>query len=184
MKPPIIILIVVALLGLGGTGYYFMSSLRLQNEFADREKLITNLKEEKSRMEIELAVLKNSDLAKDLELTQLKLKTSEKDLSESKKEVARLGARVKTMEAGLNKMRPYLNAIEAIQKVVLGDTGITKSLVANADPKVSTLNDQEISGHWQKAKDNIDWERMGWQQRFFGDTISTIISRIFNLIPD
>lgn len=175
MKNFFIAAICIILAGAGGYFFY-------QNQIL--EKQIADLKDEKAGVEKEFAVLKNSDLAKDLELTQLKLKTSEKDLSESKKEVARLGSRVKTLETGLNKMRPYLNAIEAIQKVVLGDTGITKSLVANADPKVSTLNDQEISGHWQKAKDNIDWERMGWQQQFFGDTISTIILRILDLLSD
>ncbi|TSC78955.1 MAG: hypothetical protein G01um101429_631 [Parcubacteria group bacterium Gr01-1014_29] len=175
MKNIVIAAIFIILAGVGGYFFYQNQSL---------EKQIADLKDEKAGVEKELAVLKNSDLAKDLELTQLKLKTSEKDLSESKKEVARLGSRVTTLETGLNKIRPYLNAIEAVQKVVLGDTGITKGLVANADPKVSALKDQEISGHWQKAKDNIDWEVMGWQQRYFGDTISTIILRILNILPD
>ena len=184
MKPLIIILVVVALLGLGGAGYYFMSLLRLQNELVDREKLITTLKDEKAGVEKELAVLKNSDLAKDLELTQLKLKTSEKDLSESKKEVARLGSRVTTLETGLRSIKPYLSAIDAVQLVVLGTTGPTRSVVANVDPKVAALNDSEVSIRWAEAKQNIDFEQLSWQQQFFGNTISTIILRILALLPD
>ena len=179
-----VIVVIAVLVILGGGVYYFMDSLRLQNELADREKLITNLKEEKARVEIELAVLENSDLAKDLELTQLKLETIQKDLFESEKEVSRLVSRVNTLETGLRKINPYLSAIDAVQEVVLGESGVTKSLVASADPKVAALQDAEISSSWQEAKQNIDFERLSWQQRFFGDTISTIIVRIRNILPD
>ena len=178
MKSIAIISLLIATVALvGGGGYFFY-----QNQLF--EKQIADLKNEKSKVETELAVLKASDLAKDLELTRLKLKTSENDLAESKKEVVRLGSRVKTLETSLRSIKHYLSAIDAVQEVVLGESGVTKSLVASADPKVVALQDAEISGSWQEAKQNIDFERMSWQQRFFGDTISTIILRILTIIPD
>lgn len=172
-----IVIIIFLALVLAGGSYFFYQNQSL-------EKQIETLKDEKAEVEKELAVLKNSDLAKDLELTQLKLKTSENNLSESKKEVARLGSRVKTLETGLSKIRPYLSAIDAVQIVVLGELGVTKGLVASADPKVAALQDAEISSSWQEAKQNINFEQMSWQQQFFGNTISTIILRILNILPD
>ena len=177
MRPASIIFAIIAIIGVGATVFFFYQNKWLETEIAA-------LKDEKSKVETELAVLKNSDLAKDLELTRLKLKTSENDLAESKKEVVRLGSRVKTLETSLRSIKPYLSAIDAVQEVVLGESGVTKSLVASADPKVAALQDAEISGSWQEAKQNIDFERMSWQQRFFGDTISTIILRILTIIPD
>ena len=177
MRPASIILIIAVIVGLGAAVFFFYQNKELEIEIAA-------LKDKKAEVEQELAALKSTDLAKDLEHTQLKLKTSENDLSESKKEVARLGSRVKTLETSLRKIKPYLSAIDAVQEVVLGESGVTKSLVASADPKVAALQDAEISSSWQEAKQNIDFERMSWQQRFFGDTISTIILRILTIIPN
>ena len=182
MKNKLLIALVILILGWGG--YLFYQNLVLQAEKTAAEQELADLKDEKSKVETELDVLKNSDLAKDLERTQLKLKTSENDLSESKKEVARLGSRVKTLETSLRKIKPYLSAIDAVQLVVLGTDGPTRNVVANVDPKVAALNDSEVSSRWAEAKQNIDFEQMSWQQRFFGDTISTIISRILVLLPD
>jgi len=169
------IAVIIILVGIGGYFFYQNQSL---------EKQIATIGGEKVGVEKELAVLKNSDLAKDLELTRLGLKTSEKDLSDSQKEVSRLGSRVKTLETGLRNIKPYLSAIDAVQLVVLGTTGPTRSVVANVDPKVAALNDSEVSIRWAEAKQNINFEQLSWQQNFFGVTISTIISHILSILPN
>ena len=180
------LLIILIVIAVGVGGYLFWQNIVLNGQ-------LTNLKSEKLKVDTELAVLKASDLAKEVELLLLKLKNTEKDLaasekslSESKSEVSRLGSKVQTLEISLNKIKPYLSALDAVQKVITGETGITKASLANADPKVSALKDQEISDNWRKAKDNIDFDGdmvSRYDQRFFGDALSTIISRIFNLLP-
>jgi chromosome segregation ATPase len=173
----LLIIIIVIVLGVGG--YFLWQNTVLNDQLA-------NLKNEKSKVDTELAILKASDLAKEVQFLSFKLKTTEKSLSESEGEASRLGSRVQSLETNLNKIKPYLSAIDAVQKVITGETGITKASVANADPKVAVLKDSEISDHWRKAKDyiNFDGDRASsYNQRFFGDAISTIISRIFSLIP-
>ena len=168
----VIIAIIIAILAAAAAGVLFWKNQTLTQEKAGVEK--------------ELAVLKASDLAKEVELLSFKLKTVEKSLSESENEASRLGSRVQTLETSLNKIKPYLSAIDAVQKVVNGETGITKASLANADPKISALKDPEISNYWRKAKDyiNFDGDRVSsYDQRFFGYAISAIISRIFNLLP-
>lgn len=178
MKPLPIVLTAIALLGLAG-GFLFTKNQSLQNQFE-------NLGKEKTKVDTELAVLKASDLAKEVELLSFTLKATQKNLSESESEASRLDSRVKTLETSLSKIGPYLSAIDAVQKVENGETGITKVSMANADPKVTVLQDPEISDHWRKAKDNIhfDGDRVSsYNQKFFGDAISAMVSRIFNLLP-
>lgn len=173
------LLIIIIVIALGAGGYFFWQNAVLNDQ-------LTNLKNEKSKVETELAVLKTSDLAKEVERLSSKLKTTEQNLSKSEQEVSRLGARVNTLETSLAKIKPYLSAIDAVQKVENGETGITKVSMANADPKVAVLQDPEISDHWRKAKDNIhfDGDRVSsYNQSFFGDAISAMVSRIFNLLP-
>lgn len=173
------LLIIIIVIALGAGGYFFWQNAVLNDQ-------LTNLKNEKSKVDTELAVLKTSDLAKEVERLSLKLKTTEQNLSKSEQEVSRLGARVNTLETSLTKIKPYLSAIDAVQKVVTAETGITKASVANADPQVAALKDPEISDHWRKAKDyiNFDGDRVSsYNQRFFGDAISAMVSRIFNLLP-
>ena len=173
------LLIVIIIIVLGASSYFFWQNTVLNGQLA-------NLKNEKSKVDTELAVLKASDLAKEVQLLSFKLKTTEKSLSESESEVSRLGSRVQTLETSLSKIKPYLSALDAIQKVVTGDTGITRASLTNADPKVSVLKDSQISDDWRKAKDNIhfDGDRVSsYDQKFFGYALSTIISRIFNLLP-
>ena len=167
----VIISVIVAILAIAAVGVLFWKNQKLTQEKAGVEK--------------ELAVLKSSDLAKEVGLLSFKLKTAEKSLSESESEASRLGSRVQTLETNLNKIKPYLSAIDAVQKVITGEIGITKTSLANADPKISALKDSEISDQWRKAKDyiNFDGDRVSsYDQRFFGYAISAIISRIFNLL--
>ena len=178
-KSIVIIPIIIVIVVLAGGGYFFYQNQGLTKQVSD-------LKGEKAGVEKELAVLKASDLAKEVELLSFKLKATQKSLSESESEASRLGSRVQTLETSLNKIKPYLSAIDAVQKVVTAETGITKASIANADPKVAVLKDPEISDRWRKAKDNIhfDGDRVSsYNQRFFGDAISTMVSRIFNLLP-
>ncbi|MDP3792720.1 MAG: hypothetical protein Q8Q89_03235 [bacterium] len=172
-------LLIIIVIALVAGGYFFWQNTVLNGQLA-------NLKNEKTKVDTELAVLKASDLIKEVELLSFKLKTTEKSLSESESEVSRLGSRVQTLETSLNKIKPYLSALDAIQKVVTGDTGITRASLTNADPKVAVLKDSQISDDWRKAKDNInfDGDRVSsYDQRFFGSALSTIISRILNLLP-
>lgn len=77
MRPLIIALTVVAFLGLASAGFLFTKTQPLQNR-------LESLGEEKTKIETELAVLKNTNLAKENEILQLKLKTAEKDLAREK----------------------------------------------------------------------------------------------------
>lgn len=169
MKPLTIIFIIIAILGLAWTGFFFIKKQSLENQ-------LVSLKEEKTNVEKEFAMFKATDLAKEVEILQLKLKATEKDLSALQSEAPDLKARIRTFEAGVSKLESYLNAINAIENMVGG--GPTAAGVASVDSALNKLNDSSVSDRWANAKRGIDLDRKSWQGTSISDTVITITSRI------
>ena len=176
MKTLLTIFIVVAILGLIGAGYFFKTSSNLKQELRSAQDSIGKLKEEKTKVETELAVLKSTDLAKEVEFLRLNLKATEKDLVALQNEVPNLKARIRTFETGVSKLESYLNAIDAIENMVGG--GPTAAGVASVDSALNKLNDSSVSDRWANAKRGIDLERKSWQGTSISDTVITVTSRI------
>lgn len=105
--------LIVAVL-LIAAGYLFVNTQSLSREnktFANQNSIfqtqISNLKDEKTRLEKDLIFYKNTDLAKEVEILNLKLKDSEDKYEESKKKLS-------ATEANLNTLRQNISTIPKI----------------------------------------------------------------------
>jgi len=179
MKPLTIILIIVAILGLGGTGFLYMERQSLvvengdlQGEIKGSEKEITDLKDEKTKIETELAVLKTIDLEKEAELLRFKIKNAESDLAAAEKKSIKL-------ETNLSKTKPYADALDAIDHFFSGP--MTEANLKNIDVKISALGDSQITAQWKEAKADIDVSRGSWGVNGISHTFFLIISEIRGL---
>ena len=85
INPLLLIIVVIPVLSAGG--YFFWQNTVLNGQLA-------NLKNEKAKVETELSVLKNTNLAKENEILQLKLKTAEKNLAQEKEAFGQFRSRV------------------------------------------------------------------------------------------
>ena len=181
MKILLTIFIVVAILGLGGAGYFFKTSSSLKQELGVVQNSIVKLKEEKTKVETELAVLKSTDLAKEVELLQLKLKDTNKDLTAAQNNITNLQNKNASLEANLRKITPYLDVTSAIEQSL--SAPFTASSLANIDTKVSALHDSQITSLWLKGKGTVDIWRQSWMPSDVFPVIFLINSRIRNLLP-
>ena len=188
MKIPLTIFIVVAILGLGGTVFLFTQrqsltaeNTTLQGKLGDVEKTVAGLKDEKIKIEKELAVLKSTDLGKEVELLQLKLKNAERDLATAEKDTTGLKNKVNNLEANLGKITPYLDVTSAIEQSL--SAPFTASSLANIDTKVSALHDSQITSLWLKGKGTVDTWRQSWMPSDVFPVIFLINFRIRNLLP-
>jgi len=89
-----IILGIIALVILGAGGYFFWQNQNLSGQLNYARSQIAETKEAKSKVENELVVLKNTNLAKENEILRLKLKTAEKDLIQEKEAFSQFRSRV------------------------------------------------------------------------------------------
>lgn len=173
MKPFTIIFIVIAVLGLGGSVYFFIQTQSLENQ-------VLELQDAKSKTETELAALKATDLAKEVELLNLKLKTAETGLATAQKEITNLRSQINDLTTNISKIEPYLNAITAIEKFLGGP--FTASNLGNIDAKINLLQDSQVTSQWLKAKENIDMARNSWSPQEFFDTVFLVNSKIRDLL--
>ena len=164
----IIVVIGIAVLGALGVAFYFYV------QYSGSQVHVTQLKDEKTKIETELAVLRASDLAKDNELLKLKLKNTEQDLAGAQ-------SRVTTLETNLNKIKPFLDAISAIERFF--SAPFTRSGLADIDTKISVFQDTEVSNRWMIAKGTVDFANNGWGPHDFFQVVFLLNSRIKSLLP-
>ena len=188
MKSLIIILIIAAVVELGGIGFLFAQyqsltakNTALQIKLENKEKAFTDLKDEKTKIETELAVLKSTDLAKEAELLQLKLKNTEKELATAQNSITNLQNKNTALDANLRKITPYLDAISAIEQAL--NAPFTAASLANIDTKINALKDSQITSRWSQGKSTIDISQQSWMPTDVFNTIFLISSRIRNLLP-
>lgn len=161
------LLIIIVVIALGAGGYFFWQNTVLNGQLA-------NFKNEKSKVETELAVLKATDFIKKAELLQLKLTNTEKDLEAATK-------RKTELETNLNKIRPYTDATAAIERFF--SAPFTQKGLTDIDTKISVLQDMEVSNRWMTAKVTVDFANNGWGPHDFFQTIFLLNSRIKSLLP-
>lgn len=177
--PIMIIVIVIAVLGLGGMGFLYVKKQSLVNENADlqnkieaRETEIVNLKNKKAGVEQELAIWKATDLDKEAELLRLKLDNAEKDLSAAEKRSAKLAT-------NLSKMKQYADALAAVDNFF--GRPMTNDNLNNIDLKIGALNDGLITAEWTQARAGIDVSQNSWSTREVVHTLFLIVSKIRGL---
>lgn len=167
MQQTTTILIIVILLAVGLSGYFFWQNTVLNGQLA-------NLKNEKTKVETELTVLKTTDFIRKAELLQLKLTNTERDLEAATK-------RKTELETNLNKIRPYTDATAIIERFF--SAPFTQKGLADIDTKISVLQDTEVSNRWMTAKATVDFVNNGWGPHDFFQVVFLLNSRIKTLLP-
>lgn len=179
-KSKLFVVLIAVILGLGsGTGFLYVKKLSLVNENGDlqdklgtRETETANLNDEITGTEQELAIWKATDLDKEAGLLRLKLDNAEKDLTEEEKKAARL-------ETNLNKMKPYREALAAVDRFFSGP--MTNANLNNIDAKISALNDSPVTAQWTQARAEINVSRNSWSMGEIVHTLFLIVSKIRSL---
>lgn len=181
MAQQFVILIMVVVLVLGGGGYFAYQNYALQNKLA-------GLAEEKASIVTELAVLKATDLAKEVEIMQLKLKTAERDFAAKEKELAgalqekaSAALQLQTARANSTKIRSRLDAIDATERMI--GAGPNAQSVASVDAKISAVKDADITEAWAVAKRDIDFVKMSWNGNTIAGVVMALTRSIRNLLP-
>ena len=164
------IFLIVAIVALGalGTAVYFFV------QYSGSQAQVTQLIDGKIRVETELALLKATDLAKDNELLKLKLQNTEQDLAGAQ-------SRVKTLETNLNKIKPFIDAVSAIERFFSGP--FTQKGLADIDTKINVLQDMEVLSRWLTARGTVDFANNGWGPHDFFQIVFLLNLRIKSLLP-
>lgn len=178
IAPIVIILVVVALLGLAGAGFLLTKNQSLQNR-------LESLGKEKAKIETELAVLENSNLAKENENLQFQLGIAKKDLAISQKELTDQKAKIGSLDEKLTKIRPYVEAIDVIQKVFFTNFALpsTSEITSRVDPKIKVLDNPELLENWLGAKALMNSPQGSWSGGPIGVVVTGLINRILDLLP-
>lgn len=167
----IVLIIIIAVLGLGGTGYFF---------------------EAKSKVETELAILKRTDLAKENASLKLKLKSFEEELSTEKEKNIEANLKMRTLEEAFKKLEARLSKLKLFFGVLSAfhdweyDSShsglhILDRSTSQIDSAISVLNDSPISNLWTTVKANFPRAKETGDFRY-GEVLILIHSKISNLI--
>ncbi|HEY4504758.1 MAG TPA: hypothetical protein VJI73_03225 [Candidatus Paceibacterota bacterium] len=162
-----LVVIVVALGALGTAIYFFV-------QYSGSQAQVTQLIGENTRVETELALLKATDFVKDNEFLRLKLQNTEQDLTGAQ-------SRVKTLETNLNKIKPFIDAISAIERFF--SAPFTQKGLADIDTKINVLQDTDALYRWLTARNTVDFANNGWGPHDFFQIVFLLNSRIKNLLP-
>lgn len=115
------------------------------------------------KLSAELSILKNTDLAKEVATLKFKLRSVEDVLTlekrehgDTKNQLTTAEGRVKTLEATIKQVRPYVNVLTAFDDWQR-PTGlhILDRDTSQIDSAVSALGDNEVSDLWQEVKANF-----------------------------
>ncbi|OGM58235.1 hypothetical protein A3A75_04315 [Candidatus Woesebacteria bacterium RIFCSPLOWO2_01_FULL_39_10] len=177
------ILVVVSTLSI--IGYSLVVILFIKNSSLNENIKLSNsqlekAKAENSQFEKELIFYKNTDLAKEVEILQLKLNNAEKNLKSTESQLNSTQNQLKNLQTNIAKIKPYLDVIDAIESLL--SEGPKENNVSNVNSKVSTLGDSEVSDQWARAKASIDLEKSSWSGSEISATVSLITSKILSLI--
>ena len=162
-----IVIVIFAIGGLIAAGYFY-------SRYSDLWTESTQLKDEKTKVETELALLKITDFVKDNELLKLKLQNTEQDFTVAQN-------RVNTLETNLNKIKPFLDAVSAIERFL--SAPFTQKGLADIDTKINVLQDMDVLSRWMTARGTVDFVNNGWGPHDFFQTVFLLNSRIKGLLP-
>ena len=182
------VFIAAIILALGAGGYFVWHNQVLSTQLSKATEQVAELKEAKSKVETELAVLESSDLGKEVELLQLKLKTAERDFTAKEKELAialqektNLVNQLQAARAISAQIRARLDAIDATERMV--GSGPNAGSVAAVDQRIAAVKDIGVTEAWTIAKRDIDFARMSWNGNTIADAVMALTQSIRNLLP-
>lgn len=174
-KTMAIIAVATAVITLTMAVIFFSQSRTAQNQALE---LQTSL----NQAEKDLIYYKNSDLGKEVELLNLKLKDAQEDLAASQTEATAAEGRVKSLEASLAKIPAYLSAIDALEDLTANE-GPTAAKMSVVDARINALADQTVSSRWYggSGRSSVDVERRSWGTGIY-ETEKVLTARIRELI--
>lgn len=173
----LILALVFGLVTIGGLTFFYFS---LRSELDATKKSLEQVKEEKAKVDTELAVLKNTDLAKEVEILKIKLNISQRDLAQKGQDLASANNRLKTIEANRGKITSQLDAIEAVSSNYWKYT-LTDPILDNIESKIKALGDSEILSLWTVARNQTTPNSANPSAVW--DVVSRILANVRNLLP-
>lgn len=182
------VFIAAIVLALGAGGYFVWHNQVLSAQLNRAMEQVAELKEAKSEVETELAVLRASDFIKEIELLQLKLKTAEQNLVAKERGLATalqeksgLANQLQAARANSAKIRARLDAVDVVERMV--GAGPNAESVANVDSKIAMVKEAGVTEVWAIAKRDIDFARMSWNGNTIADVVMALTRSIRNLLP-
>lgn len=160
----IAVISLVALIGMAGAGFA-LSKLSKVN------RALVQLHDEKAKIADELAALKATDLAKEVVR-----------LTAVEKEADRLKARNDELERNARQLRPYFEAVDAVQGGFYGGD-IVRSF-PDIDRTIAALGEPDLVAKWQNTKQVVqaDLADGSWSPQPIGAMLDVLISRIRTLL--
>lgn len=183
MKQLTIILIIIAVLGLGATGYFFYQNRGLEEE-------IVTLKDGKAEVEKELAVLKNTDLAKENNSLKSQLTSKEETLAAERRNLTEAELRLKTAEAkiqhlemNIEKTKPHVNVLKAFNdwQFSVSPFPLVDRDTRSVDNAISALGDSQVSNLWREVKAGFPAAKQTGNLRY-EEVIILITSKLTSLL--
>ena len=142
---------VIAVVLLIATGYLFMNAQSLSREnktLTSQNSLVqtqvSSLKDEKVQLEKDLILYKNTDLAKEVEILNLKLKTSQEDLATAKDTLSKLKTGVSSV--------PKMTSISSKMMATFGKgppNCFSASDKATINQELAAFGDSEWISKWE-----------------------------------
>lgn len=163
----------MTIVGLGSASFFFASNRTLRQELA-------RLKDEKTNVETELTVFKNTDLAKEVTLLQTQLNIAEGNLAEKERDLASANNRLKTYETNRGEIISHLDAIEAVSRNYWHYT-LTESILDTIEAKVKALGDDEILSLWIVARKQTTPNSANPSAVW--DVVGRMLAKARNLLP-
>lgn len=173
MKIPVIVFITTTIVGLGIASFFFVNNRTLKQELA-------SLEGEKTEVETELTILKNTDLAKEVKLLQTQLNRAERSLAEKERDLASANNRLRTYEINRGEITSYLDAIEAVSRNYWHYT-LTEPILDTIEAKVKALRDNEILSLWIVARKQTTPNSANPSAVW--DVVGRMLARVRNLLP-
>lgn len=160
----IVVVSLLALLGVAGAGFAL-------SKLAKVNRVLTQLQDEKAKIADELAALKATDLAKEV----IRLTAVEE-------EADRLRTRNDTLERNAQQLRPYFEAVSAVQGGFYGGD-IVRSF-GDIDRTIAALGEPDLMTKWQDTKRVVqaDLADGSWSPQPIGAMLDVLISRIRALL--
>lgn len=159
-----------------------ISGLTFASQSRTAQNQATKLEASLHQAEKDLIYYQNTDLAKEVELLNLKLANAKQDLAASQKTATTAQARVETLEVNHGKIPGYLSAIDAIEDLTANE-GPTAAKLSIVDAKINALADQAISNRWYSGggRSSVDIEHKSWGTGLY-ETEEALTARIRELI--
>ena len=183
MKPFTIIFVVIAILGLGGTGYFFIQTQSLEKEFV-------LLKDVKSKVETELAILKSTDLAKENEFLKSTLKSTEDAFALEKRNhentqnrLTEAESKIKTLETATKRAQSYVGVLSAFNdwQFAASPLPLIDRDTRSIDTAISSLGDSHASNLWREIKVGFPMAKQTGNLRY-EEVIILITSKLASLL--